>query len=143
MYSDYVNGYVERRKNAKYEGSLTIDGVFLEGGIEATYFQQSQKTYLWLRRRRVLEYDEKSGTYRERQRKPFFECYLEKQLQENIVAYKGVFTFLRFKYSIVGVWDKILGTEKQNRLNLYVERLPMTQQTILNGINEMKRNAKK
>jgi hypothetical protein len=45
---------------------------------------------------------------------------------------------MRFKYSITGVWDKILGNDKQ-RLNLFVERLPLTQQTIINSINESKK----
>jgi hypothetical protein len=48
---------------------------------------------------------------------------------------------LRFRYSIVGVWDNILGKDKQ-RLNLFVERLPMSQQTIVNRINERKRDIK-
>jgi hypothetical protein len=39
------------------------------------------------------------------------------------------------------VWDKILGNEKQ-RLNLFVERLPMSQQTIVNSINEQKTGIK-
>ena len=45
--------------------------------------------------------------------------------------------FLRFKYSIVGVWDNVFGKDKQ-RLNLFVERLPMSEQTIINSNNERK-----
>lgn len=136
----YVNGYVEHRRDGTHQGQLTIDGVVLEGGIEATYFQQDGKHYLWLKRRMMMEYDFESQTYKTRKREPQWEAYLEKNA-DNTIAYKGTFTFLRFRYSIVGVWDSILGKDNQ-RLNLFVERLPMAQQTILNGINERKRKEK-
>jgi hypothetical protein len=55
------------------------------------------------------------------------------------VAYKGEFAFMRFRFSITGVWDKVLGKDKQ-RLNLFVERLPLPEQTIINSINEAKKN---
>lgn len=138
MNDNYVNGHIQRSREGVYQGSLTIDGVNLEGGIEATYFTQDGKNYLWLKRKKMMEYDFESQTYRTRKREPQWEAYLEKQVEGNTVAYKGTFTFLRFRYSIVGVWDKILGNDKQ-RLNLFVERLPMAQQTILNGINERRR----
>ena len=138
MNDNYVNGHIQRSREGVYQGSLTIDGVNLEGGIEATYFTQDGKNYLWLKRKKMMEYDFESQTYRTRKREPQWEAYLEKQVDGNTVAYKGTFTFLRFRYSIVGVWDKILGNDKQ-RLNLFVERLPMAQQTILNGINERRR----
>ena len=85
-----------------------------------------------------MQYDFDQQQYITRKRKPAFECYLEKQVDGDVVAYKGTFTFLRFRYSVVGVWDKILGKDMQ-RLNLYVERMPMKDQTILNGINERKK----
>lgn len=85
-----------------------------------------------------MEFDMELGKYRTRKRTPTLECYLEKQIDGDTLAYKGTFTFLRFRYSIVGVWDKILGKDLQ-RLNLYVERLPMSEQTILKGINERKK----
>ena len=138
MNDNYVNGHIQRSREGVYQGSLTIDGVNLEGGIEATYFTQDGKNYLWLKRKMMMEYDFESQTYRTRKREPQWEAYLEKQVEGNTVAYKGTFTFLRFIYSIVGVWDRILGNDKQ-RLNLFVERLPMAQQTILNSINERKR----
>lgn len=138
MNDNYVNGHIQRSREGVYQGSLTIDGVNLEGGIEATYFTQDGKNYLWLKRKMMMEYDFESQTYRTRKREPQWEAYLEKQVEGSTVAYKGTFTFLRFKYSIVGVWDRILGNDKQ-RLNLFVERLPMAQQTILNSINERKR----
>ena len=138
MIDDYVNGYVERKQGGKYEGSLTIEGIMLPS-ISAVYFKDGEESYLWLRRKKVLDYDFESQTYKEREAKPQFEAYLKKQLEGDTVAYKGEFIFMRFKFSITGVWDKILGKEKQ-RLNLFVERLPMSQQTIINSINQSKRN---
>ena len=138
MIDDYVNGYVERKQGGKYEGLLTIEGIRLPS-ILAVYFKDGEESYLWLRRKKVLDYDFESQTYKEREAKPQFEAYLKKQLDGETVAYKGEFIFMRFKFSIIGVWDKILGKEKQ-RLNLYVERLPTEKQTIINNINEHKRN---
>lgn len=137
MSDEYVNGYVERKQGGHYEGKLSIDGILLPS-ITATYFKDDGENYLWLRRKKVLEYDFESQAYREREARPPFEAYLKKQLDGNTVAYKGEFVFMRFKYSITGVWDKILGNDKQ-RLNLFVERLPLTQQTIINSINESKK----
>lgn len=137
MNEDYQNGYVERKQGGKYEGNVTIDGINL-GGIEAVYFKDNCKNYLWLKRKPVMEYDFDTSTYKTRQAEPRWEAYLEKQSDGNTVAYKGEFVFMRFKYSIVGVWDAILGKEK-HRLNLFVERLPMSQQTILNAINERRK----
>ena len=117
---------------------IIVDGVDLSP-IEATYFVQDHKNYLWIRRKPIMEFDIERQQYITRKRKPDFECYLEKQVNGGVVEYKGVFTFLRFRYSMVGVWDRILGKDLQ-RLNLYVERLPLKEQTILKGINERKRN---
>lgn len=138
MIDDYINGYVERRKDGTYGGSLTIEGINLQGGITATYFKDDGESYLWLRRKKVLEYDFESQAYHERDARPPFEAYLKKQLNDGTVAYKGEFAFMRFKYSITGVWDKVLGNDK-NRLNLFVERLPLSQQTIINSINESRK----
>lgn len=138
MIDDYVNGYVERRKDGTYGGSLTIEGINLQGGITATYFKDDGESYLWLRRKKVLEYDFESQAYHEREARPPFEAYLKKQLNDGTVAYKGEFAFMRFKYSITGVWDKVLGNDK-HRLNLFVERLPLSQQTIINSINESRK----
>ena len=141
MNDDYINGYVERKNDGTYGGSLTIEGITLQGGITAVYFKDEGESYLWLRRKKVLEYDFESQTYKERDAKPQFEAYLKKQIDNNAVAYKGEFIFMRFKFSITGVWDKILGNDKQ-RLNLYVERLPHSQQTIINSINKARKNKK-
>jgi len=138
MTNDYVNGYIQRTKKGSYEGRVTIDGVALPT-IIAVFFRDGAENYLWLKRKRVLEYNFESQTYKEREAKPQWECYLLKQLDGNTVAYKGEFVFLKFRYSIIGVWDRVLGNDKQ-RLNLFVERLPMTEQTIINANNERKRN---
>ena len=137
MSDEYVNGYFERKQGGRYEGKLSIDGILLPS-ITATYFKDDGENYLWIRRKKVLEYDFETQTYKEREARPQFEAYLKKQLDGNTVAYKGEFFFMRFKYSIIGVWDKILGNDCQ-RLNLFVERLPLTQQTIINSINESKK----
>lgn len=130
------NSYIERKHGGKYEGKLYIDGVDLSP-IEGAYFQQDGENYLWIKRKPILEYDDETETFKEREREPRWEAYLKKQKTENTIAYKGNCAFLRLKYSISGVWDNILGKER-NRLNLYVERLPMNQQTIINGIIKRK-----
>lgn len=139
MLNDYVNGYIQRMRDGSYKGAITIDGVTLEGNIDGTYFKQDGKSYLWLRRSPMMEYDFDSQSYKTRKREPQWEAYLEKQSDNGTISYKGEFTFLRFKYSIVGIWDRVLGTDKTHRLNLFVERLPMNSQTIVNNINERKR----
>ena len=140
MDSDYVNGFLERKVSGKYEGQVCIDGVDLSP-IEGVYFKHGEKNYLWLKRKPLMEYDFDSQSYKTRKRQPQWEAYLEKQTDKAVTAYKGEFAFLRFKYSIVGVWDSILGKDR-HRLNLYIERLPKGQQTILNKINERKRDGK-
>lgn len=135
----YINGSIERKNGGRYEGSVKVQGIDLSP-IEATFFKDDNgDSYLWLKRAPIMEYDFDTQSYRTRKRKPVFEAYLKKQLDENVVAYKGEFMFMRFKFSIIGIWDTILGKENQ-RLNLFVERLPMSQQTILNDINERKKN---
>lgn len=138
MTSDYINGYIQRSQGGAYNGTVTIDGVRLHT-ISAVYFKQDNENYLWLKRKKILEFDDKSCTYRERDARPQWEVYMKKQIDGSTIAYKGEFFFMHFRYSIVGIWDSVLGKEKQ-RLNLYVERLPMEKQTIINNINEHKRN---
>lgn len=136
MVEDYINGYIQRSQGGSYDGKITIEGILLPA-ISAVFFKDNGENYLWLKRKKVLDYDFESQTYKEREARPQWEAYLKKQLDDGTVAYKGNFFFMHFKYSIVGVWDKILGSDKQ-RLNLFVERLPMSQQTIINSINEQK-----
>lgn len=135
----YVNGFVERKQGGRYEGKVSVEGIDLSP-IVGVYFKRGNKSFLWIKRKKILEYDNQECKFTERERKPMFECYLEKQIdnKEDIVAYKGEFFFMRFRFSIVGVWDRILGHDEKQRLNLYVERLPMAEQTIINGINKRK-----
>lgn len=132
-------GYIERGQNGRYGGKVNIEGVVLDG-VVGVYFKKDGDSYLWLRREKVLEYDDKTMTYKEREARPQWEAYLKKQLEDDTVAYKGEFNFLRFRFSIVGVWDRILGNDKRQRLNLYVERLPTSHQVIINAINKAKQN---
>lgn len=140
MYEDYVNGFVERTRDG-YAGRITIEGINL-GEIVATYFKKENETFLWLRRMKILEYDDVSQSYVEREARPKWECYLKKQVNDNVVAFKGEFNFMRFRFSIAGVWDGVLGMDK-HRLNLYVERMEKKQQRIINNINERKKNEQK
>jgi hypothetical protein len=64
---------------------------------------------------------------------------LKKQVENSTFAFVGIFVFMRFKFKIVGFWDDVLGRDKR-RLNLFVDRLPMEEQSIINGINKRKRN---
>lgn len=128
----YINGYIQRQKDGSVEGGITIDGVSLSP-IEATFFDDDGVKRLWLRRKPLLEYDDKNQSYRQRPREPRWEAYLQKKSDE-VVAYYGECHFFHFCYSITGVWDSILGKEK-SRLNLFVERLPMNEQNIINNIN--------
>lgn len=136
MTSDYINGYIQRSQGGAYDGKITIEGILLPA-ISAVFFKNNGENYLWLKRKKVLDYDYESQTYKEREARPQWQAYLKKQIDNNVVAYKGEFFFMHFRYSILGVWDKVLGNEKQ-RLNLFVERVPMSQQTIINSINEQK-----
>lgn len=140
MIEDYVNGYIQRTQKGTFEGVVSIEGITLPS-ITGVYFKDDGENYLWLRRKKILEYDFESQTYKERDAKPQFEAYLKKQLDGDTVAYKGEFVFMRFKFRITGVWDKILGHDKQ-RLNLFVERLPQSEQTIINSINDKNKNRK-
>jgi hypothetical protein len=136
MVEDYINGYIQRSQGGSYDGKITIEGILLPA-ISAVFFKDNGENYLWLKRKKVLDYDYESQTYKEREAKPQWEVYMKKQLEDNVVAYKGEFFFLHFKYSIVGVWDKVFGIDKK-RLNLFIERLPLSQQTVINAINEQK-----
>lgn len=142
MEGSYKNGYIERRAGGVYGGVIAIDGITIPNLI-GQYFKQDGITYLWLKRQKILEYDQDMQKYFERESKPQFEVYLKKQINNNVVIFKGEFIFMHFVYEITGLWDEVLGMEKQRRLNLYVERLPMSKQKIINSINERRREGSK
>lgn len=137
MDNGYINGFIQRNKDGRVEGNITIDGVSLSP-IEATFFEDNGIKRLWLKRKPLLEYDDKTQSYNQRPSEPRWEAYLTKQ-KDGVFAYKGTFRFFHFAYSIVGVWDSILGREK-SRLNLFVERLPINKQNIINQINTRNKN---
>lgn len=134
----YTNGYLERKSGGRYEGDIKIEGIDLSP-IVGVFFQQEGKNYLWLRRKEMLVYDYDQQQYKTRKREPRWQAYLEKKIgDKGVVAYKGEFYFMRFRFSIVGVWDSVLGMENA-RMNFYVERFPMEKQDILNGINNARK----
>lgn len=137
-YDGYVNGYIERNGYGNYAGSLTIEGINLSP-IEGQYFKKDGETFLFIKRKPIMEYDADKGEYTTRERRPSVQIYLKKQVGgDGAVAYKGDFMFMRFKFNVDGVWDSILGKER-NRLNLFVERAPRQEQTLLQSIIERKR----
>lgn len=131
---EYINGYIERKSNGAFEGKVSIEGIDLSP-IAAVMFEDDGKNYLWLKRKDMLVYDAEQQRYLTRKREPQWEAYLEKQMQNNTVEYKGEFFFMCLRFSIVGVWDKILGKDK-SRMNFFIERFPMSQQNIINGITK-------
>ena len=126
-------GYIERKANGTREGVLAIDGVDLSP-IEGMYFEkkENKENWLWLKRKPLLEYDSQTLKFNQRQKEPRWETYLKKTSGEGKVAYQGRFVFLRFVYEITGIWDAVLGKDKE-RLNLYIERLPMSEQSFINN----------
>lgn len=134
--NNYCNGHIERKSSGRFEGTLVVEGIDLSP-IYGVYFKEDDKTYLWLRRKPLLEYNHKTESYKERQREPYWETYLQKQVNDNGVSFRGEFILFKFKFVIVGIWDSVLGLDK-NRLNLFVDRLPQKEQSIINGINQRK-----
>ena len=102
LYSEYINGFLQRESNGVYQGRLTIDGIDISP-IVGVYFKKDEDKYLWLKRKRLLEYDDKTQTYKEREANPKWEAYLKKQTENDVVSYKGEFYFLRFRFSIIGI----------------------------------------
>lgn len=130
--TSYSNGYVSRQQDGGYGGEITIDGVSL-GEISAVYFREDGKTYLWLRRKKKLEYIIESQRFIAKDPKPKWETYLEK-VSGKPYSFVGTFMFLRFKYRIYGVWDRNEDARKE-RMNLFVDRLDMREQDIILKIN--------
>ena len=133
---DYQSdGYLQKSKNG-FDGQIKIENIDLSP-IEGMFFihEKTKKSYLWIKRKPLLEYNDKKNKYEYRPREPRWEVYLEKQTQGNI-HYIGEFIFLHLKYKIVGIWDKNDLSKKKQRINFYIERMPTNQQTIINENNE-------
>lgn len=128
------SGYIEKNRGG-YVGEMNIDGVDISP-ISAVYFRDNGTHWLWVKRKKILEYSFETGCYTSREPLPMFEAYLVKQSNNaNDIAYKGEFAFFKFMYSIYGVWDK---QSNKDRLNFYIERLPMQKQDILKRLNSLR-----
>ena len=136
-YNSVEDGYIQRVGEGKYEGEIKIKGISLSP-ICGVMFQEEGKNYIWLRRKDILEYDPETQTYVKRKREPQWEAYLEKQLNDNVVQYRGEFYFMRVKFSVVGIWDSVMGMDKQ-RMNFFIQMLPREKQDIINMINSRKK----
>lgn len=131
---EYINGYLERSVGGNYEGRISVEGIDLSP-ITGVMFKQDSKSYLWLRRKDILEYDYDQQRYISRKREPRWEAYLEKQMDGNVVAFKGEFLLMRFRFSITGVWDGVFGKDK-SRINFFIDRVPMDRQDIIQGLSK-------
>lgn len=126
-------GYIELSKG-DYVGELSIDGVNISP-IIGLLFKDNGKSWLWLKRKKILEYDFQKGEYYSRTPTPIFEVYLKRKTTNGKISYYGEFVFFKFKYSIVGMWSS------HKRIELYVDRLPDNEQKIVNRLKEINENA--
>ena len=129
------NGFLQKRNN-RLVGEIIIDDVNLSP-IEGRFFvnPKDAKQYLWIKRQQILEYDEKKHKYVTRESEPRWQVYMQK-VESNYTPYVGEFTFLHFKYKIEAVWDLSDYGKSKKRINLYIERLPNENQTIINEISK-------
>lgn len=129
------NGFLQRH-NGEIVGELIIDDVNLSP-IEGKLFvnPKDAKQYLWIKRKQIIEYDDKTHSYIKREREPRWQVYMQK-VESNSTPYVGEFTFLHFKYKIEAVWDLTDYGKSKKRINLYIERLPYEKQTIINEISK-------
>lgn len=136
--TSYTNtGYIQKGKNG-FEGEITIEDIVLSP-IEGKFFvyKKDKRQYLCLKRKPILEYNQEIKRYETRPREPRWETYLQRQDNDNI-PYVGTFVFLHFKFKIQGTWDLTDMGKKTKKMNLFIERLPMQEQTIINTISERK-----
>lgn len=136
MRESFRNGYIERKKDGRYSGCLTIEGIDLSP-ISALMFDVEGERHIWLRRSDSLVYDEHTQRYEKKRRSPYFEAYMSKTSQDGSFFYSGEFCFMKFMFRVKGVWEQDFGGDG-TRMNLFVERLPYERQTIINGINKRK-----
>ena len=90
----YTNGYIQRTQSGAFEGKVSVEGIDLSP-ISAVFFKKDYDSYIWLKRKKVLDYDERLQCYKEREAQPNWECYLKKQSNGDTVSYKGEFSFMR------------------------------------------------
>lgn len=131
-------GFLEKQRDGFF-GELIVDEVDLSP-INGMFFvyEKDLKQYLWLKRKPILEFNDKRKVYEMRAREPRWEAYLVKKNKGDI-AYEGEFIFLHFKFKIVGIWDKSEYGKKKQRINFFIERLPRDKQTIIININKRKK----
>lgn len=129
------DGYLQKGKNG-FEGQLKIENIDMSP-IEGMFFvhEKTKKSYLWVKRKPLLEYNDKKNKYEFRPREPRWEVYLEKQI-EGKIPYIGEFIFLHLKFKIIGIWDKNDLSKKKQRINFFIERMASSQQTIINENNQ-------
>lgn len=128
----YANGCLERKAGGRYEGTMKIEGVELSP-IVGTYFKTNGETFLWLRRRPIIEYDFDRNEYVNKTPRPAWEVYMKKG-KERGIAFRGSFIFFHFRFDIVGIWND---PNKLDKLNFFVERAE--EQEIINGISRNER----
>lgn len=133
----FVDGYIEKdTKGGGYVGELKIEGIDISP-IVGVYFKTDGEYWLWLKRKPVVEYNDKTQEFVKRKPIPMMECYLKKT-KEKVIAYRGEFIFCHFCFKIIGMWD--VNMREKERLNFFVERAKMSEQKIINIINQNKRN---
>lgn len=124
-------GFLERTKDGNFDGEINIEGVDLSP-ITGVFFEEGKEKFLWLRRRPLLVYDYEHNGYLKRPREPRWETYLTKKAIDGTSIYKGTCFLLHIKYELSAIWDGIL----KSRMNLYIERLPLEKQNIINSIRD-------
>lgn len=124
-------GYIELSKG-EYVGELSIDGVDISP-VVGLLFKDKGKSWLWIKRKKILEYDFEKGEYYSRTPTPVFDVYLKRQVNNGKTSYRGEFVFFKFKYSIVCMWS----ATNNKRIDIYVDRLPESEQKIVNRLKEI------
>ena len=121
-------GLVTRTNNG-YIGRLNIENVIFD--IQTTFWSDKSPNYIWVQRPKEKNFDEKTKTFMDYIPKPFFECYAYKAKKNDIMAYRGDFMFVGFKYELIAWYEDKNG----HQMNFEVER--SKSQPILNRLNEI------
>lgn len=131
----YCNGYIQRKADG-YVGELTIDGVDISPIVAVFFRDDYGKRWLWLKRKKITEYDFENEVFYKREPSPAWEVYMEKLTSKEKIAYRGEFIFFKFKYRITAIWDDVF--KDKERLNFFVDRLPYQEQSIIRNIIKAK-----